>query len=650
MVEELLKKYDLLHCSIISGGKVDLFINYYGEKNVQVIVEGNDERKEYEFIVDKYYETFILPKVVQRYLSKNLGVSQSKKNKKSIELKRGDNKTSLFVNDAPEYHLLIVESLIKSFKKINDFSKENKLSFINYSNSDLYMLTNIICDIAYYNTKFKKSAFMLDLNNYQDIGEDVDSKKDIRNELILNIAKFVSQYLVKDQEDLWDNVLHKLHDDPVVAEIIEKFKKIDFKETSIYTKALEYAEYEKINSYVIRNNEEAFEEATIACVNNINFFKEEYLDYWKERKIYYQTIVDNARVVMCDNFINNYFLLEVKEDNGKETLISSLKTIKEHHKEKAFLPIFDERVDEEKFFEIENENVNEEIKIGALEQAKELVEVIKERDLLKKDAEEFAKEILKNIKENNEIKKDAEKQAKLIMELQEENDKLKKMADEQAEYLIKKEQFLEDEKELREFVNSSPVLSQDIDKINGLLASISDVKTLDFAVSYPTVMSYLGILEEKIITYLSTHKNVVKEHSLVDSIETEEMYETKPVVELLDMIRNAYDTSKILIKDGRKTLINLNPVDEDTYRLVLYSVKGEDEEVMMDAFFEDYQLTNDVLEELCDIFKNDTVIVASKIDILPFDRADYLIIDNLNNALKFMGCPKELIDRIKRYI
>ena len=66
------------------------------------------------------------------------------------------------------------------------------------------------------------------------------------------------------------------------------------------------------------------------------------------------------------------------------------------------------------------------------------------------------------------------------------------------------------------------------------------------------------------------------------------MVETKPVIELLAMIRNVYVTSHDFEKDGRHTVINFTPVDEDTFRVSLYSVKEDNEEVLMDAFFEQY--------------------------------------------------------------
>ena len=108
---------------------------------------------------------------------------------------------------------------------------------------------------------------------------------------------------------------------------------------------------------------------------------------------------------------------------------------------------------------------------------------------------------------------------------------------------------------------------------------------------------------------------------MVVPIEKEETIENKPVIELLSMIRTAYDSSHTFEKDGRHTVISFSPVDEDTYRVSLYSIKDNEEDLLMDAFFEQYQITDKLLEDLCNIYKEGTVIVASKIDNIPPDKA-----------------------------
>ena len=46
----------------------------------------------------------------------------------------------------------------------------------------------------------------------------------------------------------------------------------------------------------------------------------------------------------------------------------------------------------------------------------------------------------------------------------------------------------------------------------------------------------------------------------------------KPILELLSMIRNAYKSSHNFEKDGRHTVIDLSPIDEDTAYTFRYSV------------------------------------------------------------------------------
>ena len=233
-------------------------------------------------------------------------------------------------------------------------------------------------------------------------------------------------------------------------------------------------------------------------------------------------------------------------------------------------------------------------------EAERLFKLEQEKLKLQRDAEEYAKEILRQEKQYKEIKKSADEQARKLLEVIEENKKLKKMAEENALYLVERDN-LEEEIDARKKPDNTPVKSQDIDKINNLLYAISEVKNLDFAIKHPVIMQELSNLEEKTITYLTTHKNIVSDKDLIVPIEKEEMIETKPVIELLSMIRNAYTSSLSFEKDGRHTLINFNPVDSDTYRVSLFSISDDSEDLLMDAFFEDYQLTDNVLKELCDI-------------------------------------------------
>ena len=78
MVEELLSKYDLYHSSIINGGKIKFNINYLPEGNIYISLVAliNDEEIKYSFDIldDDNFKNVYLPKIIQRFLSKNVKV------------------------------------------------------------------------------------------------------------------------------------------------------------------------------------------------------------------------------------------------------------------------------------------------------------------------------------------------------------------------------------------------------------------------------------------------------------------------------------------------------------------------------------------------------------------------------------------------
>ena len=79
MVEELLNKYDLYHSSVISGGKIKFNINYLPDGNVYISLVAliNDEEKKETFdtVDDEYFKNYYLPKILQRFFSKNVIVN-----------------------------------------------------------------------------------------------------------------------------------------------------------------------------------------------------------------------------------------------------------------------------------------------------------------------------------------------------------------------------------------------------------------------------------------------------------------------------------------------------------------------------------------------------------------------------------------------
>lgn len=667
MVEELLNKYDLLHASLICGGKVTFNVNFLNDNKVYislvVLFNNKEEKYSYDFINDEEFQKFVLPKIFQRFLTKNVSINTRRvmgdDSNGTLIVQRKDLKDSLILRNSSLENMELFELLSESLKEVSNvnLSLDSKIIFYEdtHQQYDDYIKYNIAFDYANYKTKFFGDNDDSYVKQYRKENEEFNDSDEL---LILNIARYAYTFESLEFKNVWEEIEENYKDNKKVLEICSLFKKNNIEEENIYTYALILAEYEKNNDLFLHYNDAVVEEAIEACNKLVNFFTSSYLTYWNSKAKYYESILDSKRQAICIDFVDAYDLKNKKHvdlknklshANKGKSIINNLKRIRDE--KVAFANIINNpitSIEDEEPIRIEIDE--EAIKLGAEDQARLLLETIEERDKLKKDAEEFAKIILAKEKEYKNILKDAEEQARKIMALEKENEELKKMAQDNARYLFERDEKIREEEALREFVNSMPVLSQDIDKINNLLNAISCVKDLDFAVNHPTVMQELILLEEKIITYLTTHTNVVQEDEVVVPIEKEEMMESKPVIELLAMIRNAYVSSHEFEKDGRHTVIYFNPVDEDTFRVTLYSAKEDSKDILMDAFFESYQLSDNVLEEICDIFKTGAVVVASKIDNIPPDKADYLVIDNMNNAIKFTDCKKDLIEKIKLYL
>ena len=350
------------------------------------------------------------------------------------------------------------------------------------------------------------------------------------------------------------------------------------------------------------------------------------------------------------------------------------------------------------------------LKAGAVEQAKMLLDVIRERDAIKRDAEEFAKTILekqkerrqilkaaeeqarriivlekendelrrlaeenariildRNIQEDRALKRDAreyaeiiytkqeerrnlikaaEEQAKRIIALEKENAELKRLAEENARNLFNREANYREELKLREVSEVEPMTSKDVDKLYALLNALTSVEELDFAINHPAVMQEIFDLENKIETFLSTHKVVEKENKYVPTTDYEEK---KTNTELLNIIRGAYQESHNYEKEGRHSLINVSP-DRDKIKVTLYSIKNDNDDILTEVYFDEDFFDDNTIKELCEIYSSGSVIVASKTDNMPGNLQDYLVIDNQDNAIKFMGCSRDIVERAKAYL
>ena len=663
-LEKLLAGYDLSHSSIICGNKVELNINYKSDNKIEILLKKNkEEQGVYLFTNDFDFNTCVLPKIFQVFLTKNKEISKrtimGTSECGTLVLETFNGKDSLVVRNCSISVMNLFDSLENAYNNL----KSNALEKINVLDNELevyskYIACNIALDYAKYRAHFMDEdgkANVFDSNTRQSYLElsDIENVKNIDNFIILDIARYAYSIGFESFEDVCNELINHF-DNSKVVQLINEFRNINFDENSIFMEALMCAEYELYNDFFINNNVDAVKEAMESIENDVSYGSSKFLQYWDGRRRYYDLLGNNELVKICSDFLNcNRLILDDKsvemgvEKVRKESLVSKLKNIKASSRPDFSTMINEPIVLEETHLFKDEEHDN--LVLGAEEQARKLIELMNERDKIKKDAEEFAKIILKSQKERRDIIKAAEEQAKKIFELERENEELRKLAEDNARSIFNRERKFEQELKLREIVENTPVSKSDIDKVQYLLNALSSVKEIDFAVNHPTVMQEIILLEEKIITYLSTHKNIVDDSNNTSDGSVEYIKETKTPNELLSIIRNVYTTSHNYEKDGRHTLINVMP-DNEKYKVTLYSIKNDTDDVLTEVYFENEFFNKDVIAQLCDIFTRESVIVASKTDNIPNDLADYLVIDSQDNAIKFMGCNKEIIQIAKAYL
>ena len=395
---------------------------------------------------------------------------------------------------------------------------------------------------------------------------------------------------------------------------------------------------------------------------------------------------------------------------AKKSAVKEIKSIKNKKKSDKddFASIINNPIEEPEHLFTDSEH--EELKKGAVEQAKLLLDVIKERDAIKKDAEEFAKTILEKQRERRQILQAAEEQARRIIALEKENEDLKKLAEENAriifdrdlqqnreiirdanEYakiiyakqqernsllraaedqarriialekenselrrlaeenarnLFNRENRYRNELRLREIVESEPMTNTDVDKLYALLNALSAVEELNFAINHPTIMQQIIELENRVESYLATHKVTERDITVTPVTEKEDRQTN---TELLGIIRNAYVQSHNYEREGRHSVINVVP-ENNKVKVTLYSVKNDTDDILTEVYFDKDFFDDNTIKELCEIYSTGTVIVASKTDNMPGDLQDYLVIDNQDNAIKFMGCKRDIIEKAKAYL
>ena len=153
-------------------------------------------------------------------------------------------------------------------------------------------------------------------------------------------------------------------------------------------------------------------------------------------------------------------------------------------------------------------------------------------------------------------------------------------------------------------------------------------------------------LENRVESYLATHKVIERDITVTPVTEKEDRQTN---TELLGIIRNAYVQSHNYEREGRHSVINVVP-ENNKVKVTLYSVKNDTDDILTEVYFDQDFFDDNTIKELCEIYSTGTVIVASKTDNMPGDLQDYLVIDNQDNAIKFMGCKRDIIEKAKAYL
>lgn len=673
-LDDLLFQYDICHYCRLNENNVEVNFNFLKDKKVEFVLLCKNRLNIVNtyrclFNLDFDFETRIFPRVLIHFISKNSDLDKKvimgTDSSGTLNLFRKDGKESLILRNCSIKFFNIVNSLNDSVLSLNaietrdiNIKTEENEKYISFVSA------NIALCYAKYRSDFlddsEKSDFF-DLNTHKSLlnKENRNNEKNLKNLVSLDLVRYA--YTLGINESVWDEIIKEYNNDSLIVDLCNEFKLNSGDSKSLFFKAINCVEYEEINRYFITNNKVFIKEALEAAKYGVFSNSDKFLEYWDRKKRYYKILENNELVKVCNDFLisNRLVLFDVDSDakkdtkkdvsvdlirNKKDNLLSTLKDIKKNSRQ-DFSDIINNPIIVDNNSDFNSTNA---LVLGAKEQAKQLFQILKEHEQIKKDAEEFAKTILNGQREYKKIVKMAEEQAREIYNLECENRKLKKMAEETARYILENNKKYDEEIKLREEQDDVPIHKADIDKINYLLTALSNVKDLDFAVNHPTIMQTISLLEQKITTYLLTHKNII-------SYEDEEINNDEVIVqnktsdELLNIIRNVYNASHIYQKDGRHTVINILPVD-NFYHIVIYSVKDDNDDILTETFFDSSSFDDSVIKELCDIYSKNAVLVASKTDNIPNGFGDYLVIDDNDNAIKFMGCPIKVIEIAKKYL
>ncbi len=668
-LDELLLRYDNYHSSIRYGSKIEVNINYKKNNLVELTlnkIKNNRKigRLVYSFSCDFNYRSYIFPRFFEHFFAKSKNFSfenLKEENKNIISTVNGD--ITLTFKNCPKEDLELVSyiySMIDLSRKIYNPIEINIENLMKEKIKN-YVYCNIAIDYGKYRANFIGS------NEFSNIFDLYTRKSYLKgynrtndeigfNLTVLNVARLaydlnVANTKLNGKNAVWDEIKEKYKKDSLIKKICDEFKNLQEDRNTLYNEALVCVEFEKNNEEFIVSHERLINEILDAVLCGAIDGFGNFIEYFDKKRMYYKNINDSEREKICSDIIESYRLVL----NDVELERNKLKKDFVYNKEKN---------DKDK----KKNKSNEYDRLVSLaeEQARQLMDVLNEREQIKRDADEFAKIILKEQREHKRLLQDADEQAQKIFELQKENELLKVLAQDNARSIFEKERksllndaqdtakyLLEESKKhginLKNFNNGRPISIADVDKINNLLNALSRVKELDFAVNHPTVMQEIIDLEDKIISYLSVHKIVSKKQEELKKSEESFFDEKESKEELLDAIKSVYMTSLAYEKDGRHTVMEIVPLSKK-YRVTIYSSKDDDNDILTEVYFDKADFTEDIIKEICNVFKENSVIVASKVDNIPGGFSDYLVIDNQDNAIRFMECERDLINTAKLYL
>ena len=182
MAGNLLKEYDLFHTSLLYGGKITFNINYLYDGKIYVslvgLINGVEKKTTYDFENNDDFNKIALPKIIERFLSKNVGIKSRSimgGDHGTLIIERVDGKDSLIIRNCSKDIMDLAKKLNEALDNLNDidFNKGKKIIIQDESNEvyDNYMKYNLAFDYATYKNLYFKSNSTLALDIEKSIND-----------------------------------------------------------------------------------------------------------------------------------------------------------------------------------------------------------------------------------------------------------------------------------------------------------------------------------------------------------------------------------------------------------------------------------------------------------------------------------------------